>query len=77
MGRGGYEPFTEKRTLKSANVVCVYLFVNTYTQNTPVQKKNKKTLCGTPSLAKKKTTQKKYQLLSLAYSFEFMVVVIL
>lgn len=41
--------FTEKRTLKSANVVCVYSFVNTYTQNTCT-----KMLCGTLSLAKKK-----------------------
>lgn len=28
-----------QKTLKSANV-CVYLFVNTYTQNTPVQKRS-------------------------------------
>lgn len=28
-----------QKTLKSANVICVYLFVNTYTQNAPVQKK--------------------------------------
>ena len=47
--------------------VCKYI----YTKHSCTKKK--KTLCGTPSLAKnkqrKKKQQKKYQLLSLAYSF--------
>lgn len=50
----GYETFHRKRTLKSANV-CVYLFVNTYTQNTPVQNALWYTIFG----KKQKNGQKK------------------
>lgn len=63
---GGAMSLSQKRTLKSANVVCVYSFVNTYTQNTPVQNALWYTIFG-KKLTKKQ--QKKYQLLSLAYSF--------
>lgn len=73
-GRGGYEPFTEN-TLKSANV-CVYLFVNTYTQNTPVQKRS-----VVHHLWPKKTKRTKkvlaYIFFFCVFSYEFMVVLIL
>lgn len=82
-GRGvGLWTFHGKRTLKSANVVCVYLFVNTYTQNTPVKKRSvvhhlwqKKD--------KKKSNEKQQKKVSTSFisiqffSYEFMVVVIL
>lgn len=73
-GRGGYEPFTEN-TLKSANV-CVYLFVNTYTHNTPVQKRS----VVHHLWPKKKQTYKKsihIHIFLLCFSYEFMVVLIL
>lgn len=73
-GRGGYEPFTEN-TLKSANV-CVYLFVNTYTQNTPVQKRS---VVHHLWPKKNKRTKKSISIhiFLLCFSYEFMVVLIL
>lgn len=54
---GGPNLPQETHPRRLQNVVCVYLFVNTYTQNTATCTKEK--LCGTPSLAKKRTNTKK------------------
>lgn len=69
--------FHRKRTLKSANVVCVYLFVNTYTQNTPVKKRSVVHHLWQKTNVRKSTKKVSTSFISIQFSYEFMVVVIL